>query len=142
MKFQKSTCLILAMLVLFSNAGLAFSLHFCEGKVAAVSSVFHSGPVCEMEKQPIKKTCCAKKKAEKHRKCCSDKKVSLTSKSDNGIFKNVAFQFEATFPKHEPLNPTQEKATVLRGPEKTIRYYCDAHSPPLYLLYSHCILYA
>ncbi|AWI24618.1 hypothetical protein HYN49_01220 [Flavobacterium pallidum] len=133
---------MLAILVLFSNAGLAFSVHFCEGKVAAVSSVFHSGKVCEMEKKVVGKACCAQKLAEKHKKCCSDKKVTLKSKSDNGIVKNASFQFTAALPERYNPDAFFEKRIAFRSNKETIRYYCDAHSPPLYRLYSHYILYA
>lgn len=142
MNLKKCTSLILAAVMLVSNAGLAFSVHFCGGKVASVSSVFHSGKVCEMEKKVVKMTCCAKKLAEQHKKCCSDKKVAFKAKSDNGIVKNGSFQLETSFFYSQSWKPFYEKPVVFTAHKKTIRYYCDANSPPLFKLYSRYTLYA
>jgi hypothetical protein len=142
MIFKKCISLILVAVMLVSNAGLAFSVHFCGGKVASVSSVFHSGKVCKMEKQVVKKTCCTKKIAEQHKKCCSDKKVSLKAKSDHGIVKNVSFQLEIPFHHNYSWKPFYEAPAVFYTNKEPARYYCDAHSPPLFKLYSRYILYA
>ncbi len=142
MNLKKCISLILAMVMLVSNIGLAFSVHFCGGKVAAVSSVFQSGKVCEMERKAVKMTCCAKKLAEQHKKCCSDKKVNLKAKSDNGIVKNGSFQLESPLFYSHSWKPLYNKPVVFTEQKKTIHYYCDANSPPLFKLYSRYTLYA
>jgi len=133
--------LILALLLLVSNTGLAFSVHYCGGKIASVSSVYHTGKVCKMEQPVVEKPCCAKKIAEKHKKCCKDKVVNLKEKPDNGIVKVFSFQIEAPFviPSWKPV--TLQPALIstrIAVPE----HYCEANSPPLFKLYSQYIFYA
>src|SRR5215216_3273290 len=97
MNFKKCTSLFLAILILVSNVGLAFSVHYCEGKIAAITSVFNTEKVCEMEIKPAKETCCAKKVVEKHKNCCKDKVVNFKDKSDDTIVKTFSFQIDAPF---------------------------------------------
>jgi hypothetical protein len=140
MQFKKCTGLFLASLLLVSNIGLAFNVHFCGGKIADVSSVYNVSEVCEM---PVAETtaCCAKK-ATDHKKCCEDKTVDLQDDSDEVVVKTFTFSVAAPFLNAEiPLfqNPASSPE-VLR--ENTVAYYCDSHSPPLFKLYSQFLLYA
>ena len=68
MIFKKHISLLIALLVLVSNSGLAFNVHYCEGKIASISSVFSDEEVCgtsdsELTKQKpilVEKISCAK----------------------------------------------------------------------------------
>src|SRR6187402_2095604 len=93
-RVKRGTSLFLAFLLLVSNAGLAFNVHYCGGKIASVSSVFHSGKVCKMD-IPVEKACCAKKIVEKKNKCCSDKVVDFKRSNDVVV---KAFSFEIAMP--------------------------------------------
>lgn len=142
MNFRKCISLILSVLLLVSNTGLAFSVHYCGGKIASVSSVYHTGKVCEMEKPVVEKPCCAKKIAEKHKKCCKDKVVNLKEKTGDGIVKTFSVQIDAPFIicNWKPIN---FRAVIVNDTKVTlIRHYCDANSPPLFKLYSQYLLYA
>ena len=48
MIFKKQLSILIAFLVLVSNSGLAFNVHFCEGKIASITSVFSKEEVCDM----------------------------------------------------------------------------------------------
>jgi len=37
MNFKKHINILLAMLILVSNVGLAFNVHYCEGKISGIS---------------------------------------------------------------------------------------------------------
>jgi len=131
--------LFLAFLLLVSNAGLAFNVHYCGGKIASVSSVFQGGKVCEME-IPVEKACCAKKIVETKKKCCSDKIVGF-KKSNDVVIK--AFSFEIAAPFVIPvLKPLIFTAVSFSQKQQNTTYYCDAHAPPLFKLYSQYIFYA
>jgi predicted transcriptional regulator len=48
MQIKKHIALLLAFFLLISNSGLAFNVHYCGEKIAAISSVFSDEEVCEM----------------------------------------------------------------------------------------------
>lgn len=139
MQFKKHILVLLAFFLLISNSGLAFNVHYCGEKIAAISSVFSSDEVCKMPSAAEKK-CCSKKEATK-KKCCSDKEVSLKSNSEKFTLKSISFDFDFIFyPKAFIANEFRfvKKSSV----SQTIQYYCDAHAPPLYKLYCQYTFYA
>lgn len=131
MNFKKSTCLFLAFLLLVSNIGFAFNVHYCGGKIASVSFDITS-PI-------IEKSCCGK--SEKKLSCCKDKVVQLEKKSDNATFK--IFFFQLAFP---ALNQEFKPNIFLSVPNfrnnQLISYFSDANAPPLFQLYHQYIFYA
>jgi hypothetical protein len=66
MKLKKCTVLFLAFLLLVSNAGFAFDVHYCGGEIASVSLNTTASAT------PQKK-CCETK--EEKSSCCKDKVV-------------------------------------------------------------------
>lgn len=138
MIFKKHISLLIALLVLVSNSGLAFNVHYCEGKIASISSVFSDEEVCE---QPvvIEKTCCAK--IEKtHKECCSDKKVDLKNKTEKIIIKTISLDFEpAYFTFYN--TPTFSTTGIQTNTDENVAFYCEANAPPLYKLYCRYTFY-
>ena len=129
MKFKKHISLFLAILLLVSNAGLAFNVHYCGGEIASVS----------LTSIKTEKGCC-EKLASKKDSCCKDKKVVLQKKIDNGIVKSFSFQFDYAF-----VIP-ESHSVVFVGRDNfknnsTLSYSCDANAPPLFKLYSQYLLY-
>ncbi|MGK4567056.1 HYC_CC_PP family protein [Flavobacterium sp. 3HN19-14] len=141
MNLKKCTSLILALLLLVSNAGLAFNVHYCGGKIASVTSVFADGKACEMDKVVVEKSCCKKKIVVKHSKCCKDKVVTIKSKTDQSLNKTFSFQSTVAFVIAE-WKPVVFRTIPLVKMASINDYYCDAHPPPLFKLYSQYIFYA
>lgn len=141
MNFKKCISLILAVLLLVSNTGLAFNVHYCGDKIASISSVYTTGRVCEMEKPVVIKPCCAKKIAEQHKKCCKDKVVNFKEKTDQGIVKTFSIQINKPFLIHV-WKPILFEAVIISDKVTVIRHYSEANSPPLFKLYSQYIFYA
>ncbi len=140
MQIRKHICLFLAFFVLVSNSGLAFNVHYCEGKIAAISSVFSREEVCDdtnyfANQKPlqVEKVCCAKK-AVTHKKCCSDREVKLENKTEKVVIKTISFDLDSIFIYHDfnsfnfVFYPTSLTA-------QNRIYYCDSNAPPLYKLY-------
>ena len=148
MVFKKHISLLIALLVLVSNSGLAFNIHYCEGKIASISSVFSNEEACftsdsEQAKQKpiaVQKTCCAK--IEKtHKECCSDKKVDLKNKTEKIIIKTISFDFEAAY--FTIYNtPTFSTTGIQTNTDENVAFYCEANAPPLYKLYCQLTFYA
>ena len=91
MKFKKHISIFLAVLLLVSNVGLAFNVHYCGGEISSVS-LNSTLPSVQSEKG-----CCEKKVASKKDSCCKDKKVVIQKKGDNGIIKSFSFQMDYAF---------------------------------------------
>jgi len=137
MQLKKHITLLLAILVLVSNSGLAFNVHFCEDKIASITTVFSKEEVCVTPKK--EETCCAKLE-KTHKKCCSDKEVNLKNKTEKLVVKTFI---------DADLFLFNNKSVVLffssnfKGNKTEIwTYFYNSNSPPLYLLYSQYIFYA
>lgn len=139
MKFKKHISLLLTFFLLVSNSGLAFNVHFCGDKIAAISSVFSKAGLCNMPLK-VEKTCC-KKPEQTNKKCCSDKEVNLKSKTEKIIIKSIAFDINSIFyiTNWKPIIFIEIPA--VSQSQNTV-YCCDANAPPLYLLYSQYTFYA
>jgi hypothetical protein len=141
MNLKKGTALIVAFLMLVSNAGFAMTVHYCGGKISSISSGFSSNESCEIPEIKIEKACCAKKIEISHKKCCSDKVVHFKGNAIDSIVK--AFSSEMTTPFVVPaFRPVIFGAAPDVAVKKLPAYHCDAHAPPLFKLYSQYILYA
>jgi ubiquitin C-terminal hydrolase len=139
MIFKKHICLFLAFFLLVSNSGLAFNVHFCEGKIASVTSVFSKEEVCEIPVK-VEESCCAKPE-QSHKKCCSDKEVNLKNKPEKVIVKIITFDIDAVFffiSDNTLVFSSQVEASV----SQNFDFYCDANAPPLYILYCQYTFYA
>jgi hypothetical protein len=130
MNFKKHISVFLAVLLLVSNVGLAFNVHYCGGEIASVS--LNSNLSTE-------KGCCPKTAAKKD-SCCKDKKIVVQKKSDDGIVKSFSFQLDYAFvvPEYHPI--VFRAVPSFKNNEK-LSYYCDANAPPLFKLYSQYLLY-
>ena len=123
---------MLAFLILVSNVGFAFNVHYCGGKIASVSFSSETPSVQD------KSDCCLKK--EKTTSCCKDKKIVFKKKTTEKIVKIFSFQIDTPF-----LIPVYQSLVFNTVPyfknTVSLSYYCDANAPPLYKLYSQYLLY-
>ena len=135
MRFKKHISILLAFLILGSNVGLAFNVHYCGGEISSVS-LNTTLPSVQSEKG-----CCEKKVVSKKDSCCKDKKIVLKEKADDKIVKSFSFQFDYVF-----LVPIYQPAVFTALPSfknnLSPAYYCDANAPPLFKLYNQYIFYA
>lgn len=137
---SKITAVVVALLVLVSNAGVAMTVHYCGGKIASVSSGFSDEETCSASETVEEKGCCAKKAETNHKKCCSDKKLNLKGKALDVIVKASENGFT---PFVLPVFTTVDFAHIAAVTTKQLpAYYCDAHAPPLFKLYQQYIFYA
>jgi hypothetical protein len=133
MNFKKQISIFLAVLLLVSNVGLAFNVHYCGGEIASVS-LNSALPSLQSEKG------CCETKASKKDSCCKDKKIVVQKKTDNGIVKSFSFQFDYAFIIPESHSVVFTATDNFKN-NSTLSYYCDANAPPLFKLYSQYLLY-
>jgi hypothetical protein len=133
MRFKKHISILLAFFLLVSNVGLAFDVHYCGKEIASVSLK------TDYSSQNSEKKCCDK--VEKKSPCCKDKVVHFQKKSDNVLIKAFSLNADVPFLIKE-WNPIVFSKGIIFKSFENNSYYCDAHSPPLFKLYSQYIFYA
>ncbi len=138
MYFKRITTFFLAFLILCSNVGLAFNIHYCGGEIASITSVYSTDDLAVKEISN-QKSCCAEK-SDSIEPCCKDKVVKLKAKSEV-VVKTFTFSILAPF-----VVPNQNlvifKPVVAAKNISTIAYNCDANAPPLFKLFNQFLLYA
>ncbi|MDI1315825.1 hypothetical protein [Flavobacterium sp.] len=148
MIFKKHISLLVALLVLVSNSGLAFTVHYCEGKIASISSIFSEEEICgpsasELTKQipdNLELKCCAKPEIT-HKECCSDKKINLKIKTEKIIIKTLALDCQPAY--FSSYNYSVSSIIdVENSSDKFISFYGETNAPPLYKLYCQLTFYA
>lgn len=141
MIFKKHINILLAILILVSNVGLAFNVHYCEGKISGISFNYKIEEPCIEEKVASITSCCAVENT--HDSCCSNDKVEIKkTTSENILVKNFQLDLATFIPVQEYrfLNFTAAKEVILV--KENPSFYCETNAPPLYKLYSQYIFYA
>lgn len=140
MKIKRHISLLLAMLILVSNVGLAFNVHYCGGEIASVSLAYKSEMPC-MEQSDAENSCCAA--IEKKDSCCSDSKVDLKKNTtDNIIVKSFQLDLGAftIMDNWKPVISAETEEAVVKSDIPS--FYCDSNAPPLFKLYCQYLFYA
>lgn len=141
MQIKKCTSLFLAILLLVSNFGLAFNVHYCGDKIASVSSVFDTIETNKKD-HSTDKDCCCIKEGKKKDSCCKNKVVDLKKDTKDVIIKTFSFQIDV------PFTIVNGSELLFAKADKTIfnynvtEYYCSPNAPPLFKLYQQYIFYA
>ena len=133
MIFKKHISIFLTFFLLVSNLGLAFNVHYCDNEIASITlSTVQSA-------QKAEAACCGI--VEKDSKCCNNKIIKAEIKADQIIVK--ALCLDADFlPVTYLWKPLVFVSKIKFKKRDNLTYYCDAHAPPLYLLYSQYTFYA
>lgn len=133
MIFRKHISILLTFFLLVSNLGLAFNVHYCDNKIASIT--INSAPASAKKVDE----CCGI--VEKDSKCCKNKIIKAEIKADQIIVKSLSF--DADFlPVTYDWKPRFFTPNFNFKKRDNDTYYCDAHAPPLYLLYSQYTIYA
>ena len=131
MIFKKHISILLTVFLLVSNLGLAFNVHYCDDEIASIT--INTAPASQEKVDE----CCGV--VEKESGCCNDKVIKAEIKADQIIVKSLLFDFIAVTNDWKPLVFISNNNFEQRDNHT---YYCDAHAPPLYLLYSQYTFYA
>ena len=130
---NKCASLFLAFLLLVSNVGLAFNVHYCGEQIASVS-------LNAIASETTEKGCCEKIVTEKD-SCCKDKVVNFQKKSDHATIKAFSFDFHFSFVIQQLQKIVFSSNTNFKS-TPTAAYFFDANAPPLFKLYRQYIFYA
>jgi hypothetical protein len=133
MNFRKHICISLALLLLVSNIGFAFNVHYCGDEISSIS--FKT----RLTTSEIEKNCCGE--IEKKSNCCDTKVLHFQKKSETSL-SHLFFQtsfFHSINYDWKP-NIIITFSNFKKNSVKT--YFCDANAPPYFKLYSQYIFYA
>jgi len=141
MQFKKCTSLFLAILLLVSNLGLAFNVHYCGDKIASFSSAF-STIQNQKSQDSFKSDCCCVKQDQREDSCCKDKVIDLKKESKDVLIKTLLFQIDAPFVLIKSSEFLFAKTEKITSKNNITAYYCSPNAPPLFKLYKQYIFYA
>lgn len=133
MKFKKQIIVILSILLLVSNVGLSFNVHYCGDKIASISLK------SDISSQGTNKGCCKESTSKKYN-CCKDRAFYFQQKADNFIVKSFAFHLDYSFILEE-WNPIVFSSVSHFKNSQIATYCCEANAPPLYKLYGQYVFY-
>jgi hypothetical protein len=133
MKITKHISILLALLLLVSNIGLSFDVHYCGNNIASVSLKSH------LSKDNLEVNCCGV--SEKKSSCCKDKLIKFEKKSDNFIVTSFDFQCHFDFLIQAYHFLTFAKITNFKN-SKVVSYTYNANAPPIYKRNCQLIFYA
>ena len=141
MQSKKFTSLFLAILLLVSNFGLAFNVHYCGNKIASISFAFSTVQTVQKERS-LGKDCCCVKEENKKDSCCKNKVVDLKKDTKDVIIKMFSFQIDTPFAILKSSELLFAKAEKVQLTLNVTEYYCSPNAPPLFKLYQQYIFYA
>ncbi|RYG41404.1 MAG: hypothetical protein EOO01_25225 [Chitinophagaceae bacterium] len=121
----------MSLLLLVSQAGFAFSVHYCGDEIASVKPLI---PFSDNG------NCCGKKQ-EKPMPCCKDKIVKA-DKDQHSVIKTVSFAFEAVeFPQVTFATGLLSRPSINHTSIPAVSS-AHANGPPLYCLFGQYVFYA
>jgi hypothetical protein len=133
MNFRKPVCITLALLLLVSNIGFAFNVHYCGDEISSIS--FKT----TLSSYEIEKNCCGE--IEKKSNCCDTKVLHFQKKSETSL-SQLFFQIADFHFSDFQWNANTSVTISNFKTNSNTTYYCDANAPPYFKLYSQFIFYA
>ena len=133
MIIKKQSCTILTFFLLLSQTGIAFTVHFCDAKIASISVQ------SAVNANKTEKNCCGV--AEKESKCCHNKIIKSGEKPET--IDVISFHFQSKFTTIAcNWTPTFFTSKVSSKKINLNSYYCNSNAPPLFKLNCQLVFYA
>ncbi len=130
---NKLTNIFLTFLLLVSNTGMSFNVHFCADVVASIT--INS----DLNVQEIEDDCCGI--TEEQSQCCDDKVIVVEKKSDQIVIKSSSFETSIfLLVTNNDVLEIVSKVNFKRL--TTSNYICNANSPPIFERNCQLVFYA
>lgn len=134
MQIKKSISILIAFIVLNSNLGLAFNLHYCHEQLASISLL-----VNQINSDNANEDSCCVVIIEED-SCCSETTLEVSKKVDNLVLDVQKYQFFSVLPNATALHFPTYIATSQKQTYSSFSF--EANAPPCYKLYCQYLLYA
>ena len=150
MRLSRHISILLALLILASNMGLAFNVHFCEDSISSVSLAYeraepknehHKKEAHNHEQDNDRKSCCAASTTD-HDSCCDNDVVKIEDTGEGKVIVKTLQLELGTLCGFVDLNPVPNYAFEILPVKNQPSFYCESNAPPLFKLYCQYILYA
>lgn len=128
--------LIFTVALLFSNLGLAVTMHYCGHSLEKVMIGYGYDASCEHENETL---CCKEDKAEKEN-CCSDK--IFKQQKEDIVVQNFTLQFAPCILENVVEWHKCPFVDFSIPKQHLFAYEIQTHAPPLYTLYHQLLFYA
>jgi hypothetical protein len=132
-KITKHISILLTTLLLITNIGLAFNVHYCGDNIASVSLKIPNSNT------DFEKDCCGK--VIEKSSCCKDKVIKFEKKSENTIAKSIGFDVDYDFIILEYNTFFYTYKANFKHCNQT-SYTCNANAPPIFKRNCQFIFYA
>ncbi|MFJ1411372.1 HYC_CC_PP family protein [Capnocytophaga canimorsus] len=148
--------ILFSLLLIFSNSGLAFSLHYCKERLASVSVTVEpvttdkeSKSCCLSDEESIlycddkskePKSCCLSD--EESIPCCDDKSIEAPQTDDEFLSKILKINESTFILPCEVAHIFVKTASAERKLSNSYTQNTQSNSPPLYQLYCRLVFYA
>ncbi len=134
MTFKKCTTFLLAILLLISNSGLAFNVHYCGDKIAAIYLIINTQKVAPEE------NCCTI--AVDKNKCCADKSFQIQESSDKFQENIPLFEFKQFLLAVFKIKNVFDTIHEFEKSSSSIAYAFLENLPPIFKRNCQLIFYA
>ncbi len=134
MIFKKCTTLFLAFLMLVSNSGLAFNVHYCGNEIASVSIKTNKKPIV------FEENCCGI--IEEQSNCCNDKLFQIQESSDKFQENISQFEFNSFIVENQTILICFNKNQNYKYQKTDIFYSFLDNLPPIFKRNCQLIFYA
>ncbi len=134
MIFKKCTTLFLAFLMLVSNSGLAFNVHYCGNEIASVSIKTNKKPIV------LEENCCGI--IEEQSNCCNNKLFQIQETSDKFQENISQFEFNSFIVENQTILISFNKNQNYKYQKTDIFYTFFDNFPPIYKQNCQLIYYA
>jgi len=148
MRLNRHISILLTILILASNVGLAFNVHYCGDKVSSISLAYKVEEPCndhhkkKSHKHDTRQKACCASTTDKHESCCKNDFVKLEDKSEGKVIVKSLQLDLGTFCEINEWKPAQFYTLAPVVITENPSFYCESHAPPLFKLYCRYILYA
>lgn len=112
---KKGTSILLLFLFLFTNSGMALSIHWCGGKISSVKFLGNNAHGCRCGKKAMKEG------------CCKDKTVTLKANAELAKVSSLAFKCSVMKVEFEKIRISELKLFA-----QSLISSSDNYHPPLF----------
>ncbi|WP_322970620.1 HYC_CC_PP family protein [Faecalibacter sp. LW9] len=146
MKMQTYIRVMLSLLLIVSNLGVAFSMHFCQGQVERIKLNHFDNQVCKMQ---MPTSCCAEKNESKHCEipaedkdddCCKDLAYAdeLQQQHSVDVLKITPIDYAILASVLKIEIPFEIHSKLV---DSILDSYVESNAPPIYILHQQLVLY-
>lgn len=140
---KRDISLLFLFILIFSNVGLSFNIHLCQGEIERMSLHYanNNAHECEMTAAKLMSCCSDDASSQADDDCCTND-IITQSPVDKAFVKSFPVSFEALLPSYT-WTALEDRTVIAQEKQSVILdSYCESNAPPLFKLYCQYLFYA